>query len=110
MGTYRVVMRQVHFFQQLVEAGSAQEAREKGEALLRDEDQSYWEAIDGGEDQIEEVSDLEAEEAGEIPQLGTTIVRCQFCHQKVPLQTAHLHGGEWVGDECCWTEQLRGSE
>jgi len=38
------------------------------------------------------------------------LVRCQFCRQMVPTDTAHLHGGDWVGDECCWDERLRSSE
>ena len=37
-------------------------------------------------------------------------VTCQFCGRQVPARTAHLHGGGWVGDECCWTDQLHGSE
>lgn len=37
-------------------------------------------------------------------------VRCQFWRQLVPAGTAHLHGGDWVGDECCWDERLRSSE
>lgn len=37
-------------------------------------------------------------------------VRCQFCREMVPAGTAHLHGGDWVGDGCCWDERLRSSE
>lgn len=37
-------------------------------------------------------------------------VRCSVCHSNVPEITAHLHQGERIGDVCCWTEQLRGSE
>ena len=37
-------------------------------------------------------------------------VICKFCHAIVPEATAHLHQGEWVGDECCWDERLRTTE
>lgn len=37
-------------------------------------------------------------------------VGCKFCHKQVPAETAHLHQGEWVGDECCWDERLRSTE
>lgn len=33
-------------------------------------------------------------------------VTCKFCDRAVPVVTAHLHQGEWVGDECCWDERL----
>jgi hypothetical protein len=38
------------------------------------------------------------------------LVSCKFCHKSVPADTAHLHDGEWVGDECCWDERLRATE
>lgn len=37
-------------------------------------------------------------------------VECKFCGKQVPADTAHLHDGGWVGDECCWDERLRSSE
>lgn len=37
-------------------------------------------------------------------------VMCKFCHQQVPMYSAHLHDGGYVGDECCWDERLRSSE
>lgn len=40
----------------------------------------------------------------------TNTVPCKFCGLQVPVMTAHRHDGAWVGDECCWTEQLRGTE
>jgi len=36
-------------------------------------------------------------------------VTCSACHQLTPAATAHLHQGEWIGDEC-WDEKLRSSE
>jgi hypothetical protein len=35
-------------------------------------------------------------------------VFCKFCLQAVPASLARLHEGEWVGEECCWREQLAG--
>jgi len=37
-------------------------------------------------------------------------VVCKFCHKNVPGATAHLHEGEYVGDDCCWDERLRATE
>ena len=37
-------------------------------------------------------------------------VTCKFCHKPVDALTAHWHDGDWVGDACCWTEQLRTTE
>ena len=38
------------------------------------------------------------------------VVICKICHQLSNAQTAHLHQGEYIGDECCWDERLRASE
>lgn len=35
---------------------------------------------------------------------------CSCCHKPISTKTAHLHQGEWIGDECCWDERLRASE
>jgi hypothetical protein len=37
-------------------------------------------------------------------------VTCKFCHKQTRADTAHLHQGAWVGDECCWDERLRSTE
>ncbi len=37
-------------------------------------------------------------------------VTCCICHQRCNAKTAHIHQDEWIGDECCWDERLRGSE
>jgi len=37
-------------------------------------------------------------------------VICSICHEKCRVRIAHRHQGQWIGDECCWTEQLRASE
>lgn len=37
-------------------------------------------------------------------------VECKFCYEQVMVDTAHLHNGNWVGDECCWDERLRSTE
>ena len=39
-----------------------------------------------------------------------TEVCCKFCHKQAPADTAHLHDGGWVGDDCCWDERLRATE
>ena len=35
---------------------------------------------------------------------------CKFCDNEIDPATAHLHQGEWIGDECCWDERLKSSE
>lgn len=37
-------------------------------------------------------------------------VVCSICHEKTNAKTAHMHQGEWIGDDCCWIEALRSSE
>lgn len=37
-------------------------------------------------------------------------VLCTICKRLCSGDLAHLHQGEWVGDECCWDERLRMSE
>lgn len=37
-------------------------------------------------------------------------VTCKFCHNKAFSDTAHLHQGEYVGDECCWDSRLKMTE
>lgn len=37
-------------------------------------------------------------------------VTCSLCGRPCKAAAAHLHQGEWVGDECCWDERLRASE
>lgn len=37
-------------------------------------------------------------------------VRCSICHEPRNAAKAHLHQGEYIGDECCWDERLRASE
>jgi hypothetical protein len=41
---------------------------------------------------------------------GTPVVTCSLCNKPCNAKLAHLHQGSWIGDECCWTEQLRSSE
>lgn len=36
-------------------------------------------------------------------------VICSICHEKTDPKTAHMHQGEWIGDEC-WDERLKASE
>jgi hypothetical protein len=43
----------------------------------------------------------------DAPAVPDAQVQCKFCHQHSLARTAHLHQGSWVGDTCCWTEQLR---
>lgn len=44
-----------------------------------------------------------------IAAYGRETVKCVHCKRSVPAKTAHLHQGDWIGDECCWDEQLRSS-
>ena len=37
-------------------------------------------------------------------------VTCAICHRACSARTAHLHSGQWIGDECCWAERLRSRE
>jgi hypothetical protein len=37
-------------------------------------------------------------------------VTCKLCKEQVDADTAHRHQGEYVGDECCWDDRLRGTE
>ena len=37
-------------------------------------------------------------------------ITCAICHRACCAETAHLHSGQWIGDECCWDERLRASE
>lgn len=37
-------------------------------------------------------------------------VKCSLCGELCNVRTAHLHQGEYIGDECCWDERLRSSE
>jgi ubiquitin C-terminal hydrolase len=36
-------------------------------------------------------------------------VTCSLCHCPTPALSAHLHQGQWIGDEC-WDERLQASE
>jgi hypothetical protein len=40
---------------------------------------------------------------------GDTVI-CKMCLNPCNAQTAHLHQGQFIGDECCWDERLRSSE
>lgn len=35
---------------------------------------------------------------------------CSMCKQPCLTYNAHLHQGEYIGDECCWDERLRTTE
>jgi len=35
------------------------------------------------------------------------LITCKLCGERAPLESAHFHESEWVGDECCWDERLR---
>ena len=42
--------------------------------------------------------------------LSTPGITCKLCKELCNADQAHLHQGEWIGDECCWDERLRASE
>jgi len=35
---------------------------------------------------------------------------CSICHAPCNPVTAHLHQGEYIGDECCWDDRMKASE
>lgn len=35
---------------------------------------------------------------------------CKLCSQPCLLRTAHIHQGDYIGDECCWDDRLKASE
>jgi|694.fasta_scaffold139348_2 hypothetical protein len=35
---------------------------------------------------------------------------CSICHMACNPVKAHLHQGEYIGDECCWDDRLKASE
>jgi hypothetical protein len=37
-------------------------------------------------------------------------MKCDMCGQSILTNTAHLHQGKYIGDECCWDERLRTTE
>jgi hypothetical protein len=37
-------------------------------------------------------------------------IKCSICGNLCNTKAAHLHQGEYIGDECCWDERLRSSE
>lgn len=43
-------------------------------------------------------------------ELECNYVTCSLCGKDIPEKTAHIHQGEWIGDDCCWDERLRSSE
>jgi hypothetical protein len=45
-----------------------------------------------------------------VPDASPSNVTCAICRQRCAARTAHLHQGQWIGDECCWDERLRSSE
>lgn len=37
-------------------------------------------------------------------------VKCELCGNTVDAKTAHLHNGQYIGDDCCWDERLKATE
>jgi len=69
------------------------------EVVSGDTNLGYWEwvwhQIEGDED---------------VPNPDNQFVKCSLCKNPAKAKTAHLHQGEYIGDECCWDERLRASE
>jgi len=55
------------------------------------------------------LNEIEREKSGIYMKMGHTVI-CKLCKKTVPAATAHLHQGEYIGDECCWDERLRSTE
>jgi hypothetical protein len=37
-------------------------------------------------------------------------VTCVLCGNDAAAEAAHLHQGQWIGDDCCWDERLKSTE
>lgn len=51
----------------------------------------------------------EADDEADENELAEKIM-CSVCSELCLVKTAHLHQGEYIGDECCWDERLKSSE
>lgn len=38
------------------------------------------------------------------------MIECSLCGKPCEGKTAHLHQGEYIGDDCCWDPRLKASE
>jgi hypothetical protein len=43
-------------------------------------------------------------------QIADDLFLCGICRRSCNKTTAHLHQGQYIGDECCWEERLKSSE
>jgi len=41
---------------------------------------------------------------------GQEHITCKLCGDDCDPDTAHLHEGRWIGDDCCWDERLKSTE
>lgn len=44
-----------------------------------------------------------------MDETGNELVNCSICGHGTPIDDAHLHQNEWVG-ECCWDDRLKITE
>ena len=49
-------------------------------------------------------------ETGHTTGGATELVQCSRCLEHVPAAMAHELAGEWIGDDCCWGDVLRGDD
>lgn len=56
------------------------------------------------------VSEEAEEEEEEEYDYWAKRLTCSVCGELCLQDTAHLHDGVWIGDECCWDDRLHGSE
>lgn len=50
-----------------------------------------------------------AASGGMLLRVGS-VVTCSMCGAETNAKLAHIHQGQWIGDDCCWDERLRASE
>lgn len=70
----------------------------------------YSEAKYPDRDNIDNPLPCDSTEEEIIEYLKSLQVKCKFCGKYVDANTAHLHCGEYIGDECCWDERLKTTE
>jgi len=100
MPTYYVIITRTAYETRLfeVEADSPTEAEAKATADAYDHN---WGPSDGSDYEVDSI---------DHDGTGVDAVNCSLCGNWTPADTAHLHRGKWVGDECCWDERLRSTE
>jgi hypothetical protein len=75
----------------------------------KDEDEAVEIVNQLSTDELDTVSSEHEFPLAEVAVVEEQVV-CSACRHLCASEKAHLHQGEWIGDECCWDERLRASE